>query len=187
MADCLPSGQKARHANRTWIFLILVLEQPTSDRVQSGSPNPIPATLAVVWRADLFSRKILCSFMTRLLAPGQQKAGKPFFCWWNGTRMHFRTHVKDEHTGLSGPSGDEYQDGMVEHDMHVGELLKLLDDLGIAEDTIVFYSTDNGPHYNTWPDAGTHPLPQREKLELGGRLPGSRLRPLAWQVSGRPE
>ena len=92
-------------------------------------------------------------FITR-----QQKAGKPFFCWWNGTRMHFRTHVKDEHTGLSGPSGDEYQDGMVEHDMHVGELLKLLDDLGIAEDTIVFYSTDNGPHYNTWPDAGTTPF-----------------------------
>ena len=92
-------------------------------------------------------------FITR-----QQKAGKPFFCWWNGTRMHFRTHVKEEHTGLSGPSGDEYHDGMVEHDMHVGELLKLLDDLGIAENTIVFYSTDNGPHYNTWPDSGTTPF-----------------------------
>ena len=88
----------------------------------------------------------------------QQKAGKPFFCWWNGTRMHFRTHVKKEHTGISGPSGDEYPDGMVEHDMHVGELLKLLDDLGIADNTIVFYSTDNGPHYNTWPDAGTTPF-----------------------------
>ena len=74
--------------------------------------------------------------------------------WWNGTRMHFRTHVKAEHTGISGPSGDEYQDGMVEHDMHVGQLLKLLDDLGVANNTIVFYSTDNGPHYNTWPDAG---------------------------------
>jgi arylsulfatase len=81
--------------------------------------------------------------------------GEPFFVWWNGTRMHFRTHVKDEHRGLSGPGGNEYQDGMVEHDMHVGELLKLLDELGIADDTIVFYSTDNGPHFNTWPDAGT--------------------------------
>ena len=81
--------------------------------------------------------------------------GEPFFVWWNGTRMHFRTHVKEEHRGLSGPGGNEYQDGMVEHDMHVGELLKLLDELGIADDTIVFYSTDNGPHFNTWPDAGT--------------------------------
>jgi arylsulfatase len=88
----------------------------------------------------------------------QVKDGKPFFTWWNATRMHFRTHVKKEHTGLSGPSGDEYHDGMVEHDMLVGELLKLLDDLGIANDTIVFYSTDNGPHYNSWPDAGTTPF-----------------------------
>lgn len=86
------------------------------------------------------------------------EAGKPFFCWWNGTRMHFRTHVKDEHIGISGKSGDEYHDGMVEHDMHVGELLKLIDELGIADNTIVQYSTDNGPHYNTWPDAGTTPF-----------------------------
>ena len=84
----------------------------------------------------------------------QHRAGKPWFTWWNATRMHFRTHVKTAHKGLAGPSGDEYHDGMVEHDMHVGELLKLLDDLGVADNTIVFYSTDNGPHYNTWPDAG---------------------------------
>lgn len=80
--------------------------------------------------------------------------GEPFFTWWNGTRMHFRTHVKEEnrHDG-----NDEYTDGMIEHDGHVGELLDLLDELGIADNTIVFYSTDNGPHYNTWPDAGTTP------------------------------
>jgi arylsulfatase len=90
-------------------------------------------------------------FITR-----QAKAGKPFFVWWNGTRMHFRTHVKPEHRGISGQ--DEYSDGMVEHDMHVGELLKLIDDLGLANNTIVQYSTDNGPHYNTWPDAGTTPF-----------------------------
>ena len=90
-------------------------------------------------------------FITR-----QSKAGTPFFCWWNGTRMHFRTHVKKEHRGISGQ--DEYSDGMVEHDLHVGELLKLIDDLGLANDTIVQYSTDNGPHYNTWPDAGTTPF-----------------------------
>lgn len=85
----------------------------------------------------------------------QHKAGKPFFCWWNATRMHFRTHVKKEHTGLAGKDGNAYQDGMVEHDMHVGELLKLIKDLGISDDTIIMYSTDNGPHFNTWPDAGT--------------------------------
>jgi len=89
-------------------------------------------------------------FITRM-----NKEGKPFFCWWNGTRMHFRTHVKTEHRHKGN---DEYTDGMIEHDMHVGELLKLLDDLGIAKNTIVLYSTDNGPHFNTWPDAGTMPF-----------------------------
>jgi arylsulfatase len=86
----------------------------------------------------------------------QVKGGQPFFVWWNATRMHFRTHVKAANRGKSGQ--DEYSDGMVEHDAHVGELLKLIDDLGLANDTIVLYSTDNGPHYNTWPDAGTTPF-----------------------------
>ena len=86
----------------------------------------------------------------------QAKSGAPFFCWWNATRMHFRTHMKQESLGKSGQ--DEYSDGMVEHDGHVGVLLAALDDLGIADDTIVLYSTDNGPHYNTWPDAGTTPF-----------------------------
>ena len=86
----------------------------------------------------------------------QVKAGKPFFTWWNGTRMHFRSHVKEELRGISGQ--DEYSDGMVEHDRHVGKLLKKLDELGVADNTIIMYSTDNGPHYNTWPDAGTTPF-----------------------------
>lgn len=86
----------------------------------------------------------------------QTKGDQPFFCWWNATRMHFRTHVKESLRGISGQ--DEYGDGMVEHDMHVGELLQLIDELGLAEDTIVIYSTDNGPHYNTWPDAATTPF-----------------------------
>ena len=86
----------------------------------------------------------------------QVKSGQPFFCWWNATRMHFRTHVKETNLGKSGQ--DEYSDGMVEHDAHVGAMLQALDDLGIANDTIVLYSTDNGPHYNTWPDAGTTPF-----------------------------
>ena len=86
----------------------------------------------------------------------QHEAGIPWFCWWNGTRMHFRTHVKPEHRGISGQ--DEYSDGMVEHDMHVGRFLDLLDELGIADNTIVLYSTDNGPHMNTWPDGGMTPF-----------------------------
>ncbi len=85
----------------------------------------------------------------------QHEAGKPFFTWWNGTRMHFRTHVKEENRN---DGNDEYTDGMIEHDMHVGQLLDLLDELGIADNTVVMYSTDNGPHYNTWPDAGTTPF-----------------------------
>ena len=83
------------------------------------------------------------------------EAGEPWFCWWNGTRMHFRTHVREEHRHKGN---DEYTDGMIEHDMHVGELLDLLDELGITDKTIVQYSTDNGPHFNTWPDAGTTPF-----------------------------
>ncbi|MBR0907190.1 arylsulfatase [Bradyrhizobium liaoningense] len=85
----------------------------------------------------------------------QKRANRPFFCWWNATRMHFRTHVREANKNIAGPNSSEYMDGMVEHDNNVGQLLKLIDDLGIANDTIVFYSTDNGPHFNTWPDAGT--------------------------------
>jgi arylsulfatase len=97
--------------------------------------------------------------------------GRPFFVWWNGTRMHFRTHVKKELRGISGQ--DEYSDGMVEHDMHVGKFLDLLDELGIADNTIVFYSTDNGPHYNTWPDAASTPFrgEKNTNWEGGWRVP----------------
>lgn len=86
----------------------------------------------------------------------QTVSGKPWFVWWSGTRMHFRTHVKKSKRGISGQ--DEYSDGMVEHDMHIGQFLDVLDELGIADNTIVHYSTDNGPHMNTWPDAGTTPF-----------------------------
>jgi arylsulfatase A-like enzyme len=101
----------------------------------------------------------------------QEAAGKPWFVWWSGTRMHFRTHVKDELRGISGQ--DEYSDGMVEHDMHIGEFLKVLDELGIADNTIVFYSTDNGPHMNTWPDAGMTPFrgEKNTNWEGGWRVP----------------
>ncbi len=101
----------------------------------------------------------------------QHKADKPWFVWWSGTRMHFRTHVKAELRGISGQ--DEYSDGMVEHDMHIGKFLKTLDDLKISDNTIVFYSTDNGPHMNTWPDAGMTPFrgEKNTNWEGGWRVP----------------
>ncbi len=82
----------------------------------------------------------------------QHAAGKPFFAWFNGTRMHLRTHVRKEHRGRYTHGDSEYNDGMIEHDETIGSILKVLDDLGIANNTIVVYSTDNGPHMNTWPD-----------------------------------
>ncbi len=86
----------------------------------------------------------------------QVKANKPFFVWFNATRMHLFTHVRPSMLGQSGIS--EYFDGMMEHDGHVGALLKALDDLGIADNTILIYTTDNGPHMNTWPDGGYTPF-----------------------------
>src|SRR5215471_172634 len=89
----------------------------------------------------------------------QKAAGKPFFCWMNTTRMHLRTHVRAEHRDKPGlTSRTEYADGMLEHDADVGKLLKCLDDLGVANNTILLYTTDNGPHANTWPDGATTPF-----------------------------
>jgi arylsulfatase len=82
----------------------------------------------------------------------QRAAGKPFFCWFNSTRMHLRTHVRPEHRGRYQHGDSEYVDGMLEHDDTIGTLLKALDDMGVANDTIVVYTSDNGPHMNTWPD-----------------------------------
>lgn len=88
----------------------------------------------------------------------QHEAGKPWFCWVNTTHMHLRTHPKPESIGQAGRWQSVYHDTMIDHDRHVGELLDLLDELGIAEDTFVMYSTDNGPHMNTWPDCGMTPF-----------------------------
>ncbi len=91
-----------------------------------------------------------------------EDADTPWFVWWSGTRMHFRTHVSEERREMAdeivGKHVDEYQAGMIEHDMHIGIFLDKLDELGIADNTIVFYSTDNGVHMNTWPDAGMTPF-----------------------------
>jgi len=98
-------------------------------------------------------------------------ADKPFFVWFNSTRMHYYTHVKEASRGLSGQ--DFYNDGMVEHDNQVGQLLKKLDDLGIADNTLVFYSTDNGVHFSQWPDAGITPYrgEKNTNWEGGFRVP----------------
>ncbi|HZP45826.1 MAG TPA: arylsulfatase [Candidatus Binataceae bacterium] len=96
---------------------------------------------------------------------------RPFFLWYNTTGMHFRTHCAERHKGKSG-QGD-YNDVMVAHDEHIGVMLKKLDQLGIAENTIVIYSTDNGPHYNSWPDAGITPYRAEKNTnwEGGWRVP----------------
>jgi arylsulfatase len=99
------------------------------------------------------------------------KDGKPFFVWWNTTAMHFRTHCAKEHEGKSGQGF--YNDVMVAHDERVGQMLDKLDELGIADNTIVMYSTDNGPHYNSWPDAGITPFRAEKNTnwEGGWRVP----------------
>jgi len=88
----------------------------------------------------------------------QRASGTPFFVWFNTTHMHFRTHEKPESRGQAGRWQSEYHDVMIDHDKHVGAMLHLLDELGIANDTLVFYSTDNGPHMNSWPDAAMTPF-----------------------------
>ncbi|MEO1678217.1 MAG: arylsulfatase [Pseudomonadota bacterium] len=112
-------------------------------------------------------------FITR-----KEAEGVPWFVWWNGTRMHFRTHVKDEmreyaNGEVGGGVADEYTAGMIEHDLHVGQLLDLLEELDIVDETIVHYSTDNGPHYNTWPDAASTPFwgEKNTNWEGGWRVP----------------
>jgi arylsulfatase A-like enzyme len=88
----------------------------------------------------------------------QNESGNPFFVWFNSTHMHFRTHTRPEDKGRAGRWQSEYHDTMIYHDEIVGDLLDVLDELDIADETIVLYSTDNGPHMNTWPDAGMTPF-----------------------------
>jgi arylsulfatase A-like enzyme len=96
------------------------------------------------------------------------KEGAPWFLWFNTTHMHFRTHVKPESAGQSGRWQSEYHDAMIDHDKHVGALLDKLDELGIADNTIVMYSTDNGPHANTWPDGATTPFRSEKNTNWEG-------------------
>ena len=98
----------------------------------------------------------------------QVKADIPFFVWFNTTHMHFRTHAKPESLGQSGRWQSEYHDVMIDHDKCVGELLDYLDALGITDNTFVMYSTDNGPHMNSWPDAGMTPFRSEKNTNWEG-------------------
>ena len=102
-------------------------------------------------------------FVTR-----QARANRPFFTWMNFTRMHIFTHVRPSMRGQSGMPGNEYADGMVEMDMNVGKLLKTIDDLKIADNTIVIFSTDNGPNAFTWYDAATTPFRSEKNTNWEG-------------------
>jgi arylsulfatase A-like enzyme len=112
-----------------------------------------PLTKKRMETCDEEFRDAAVDFMRR-----QHAADNPFFLWFNSTHMHFRTHAKPESRGRAGRWQSEYHDTMLDHDDIVGDLLRELDELGIAENTIVMYSTDNGPHLNTWPDAGMTPF-----------------------------
>ncbi|MBA2963791.1 MULTISPECIES: arylsulfatase [Ramlibacter] len=103
----------------------------------------------------------------------QEKAGKPWFVWVNTTHMHFITHTKESSLGQAGRWQSPYHDTMIDHDRNVGQMLDLLDELGIAKDTFVQYSTDNGPHRNTWPDAGMTPFRSEKNTNWEGafRIP----------------
>ncbi len=103
----------------------------------------------------------------------QAKAETPFFCWVNFTHMHLRTHTKPKSLGQAGRWQSPYHDTMIDHDKNVGELLDLLDELGIADDTLVIYSTDNGPHMNTWPDGAMTPFRSEKDTNWEGafRIP----------------
>ena len=104
----------------------------------------------------------------------QNKAGKPALVWVNFTHMHLRTHTKPSSLGQAGPFQSPYHDTMIDHDRNVGEVLKVLDDLKIADNTFVMYSTDNGPHMNSWPDGAMTPFRSEKNTNWEGayRVPG---------------
>ena len=98
----------------------------------------------------------------------QNDAGKPFFVWLNTTHMHLYTHPKPESKGQAGRWQSPYHDTMIDHDKNVGQVLDYLDELGIADDTFVMYSTDNGPHMNSWPDSAMTPFRSEKNTNWEG-------------------
>jgi arylsulfatase len=140
-------------------------EQPRWGRIGKQTiEDSVPLTRKRMETIDDETSDAAVDFIQR-----QAKAGKLFFCWFNSTRMHAFTHVRAEHRDKPGlTSRTEYADGMIEHDGHVGKLLKAIDDLGIANDTIVVYTTDNGPHMNSWPDGAMTPFRSEKNTNWEG-------------------
>src|SRR5512133_301514 len=128
--------------------------------------NTGPLTVKRMETIDEEFVKATTDFMERA-----HKSNTPFFCWFNSTRMHIFTHLKEESVGVTGLG--VYPDGMVEHDGHVGRLLKKIDELGIGDNTIVMYTTDNGAEVMTWPDGGSTPFRSEKdtNYEGGWRVP----------------
>jgi arylsulfatase A-like enzyme len=98
----------------------------------------------------------------------QNDAGKPFFVWLNTTHMHLKTHTKPESLGQAGRWQSPYHDTMIDHDKNIGQMLDYLDELGLADTTFVMYSTDNGPHMNSWPDAAMTPFRSEKNTNWEG-------------------
>ncbi|HEY2807524.1 MAG TPA: arylsulfatase [Steroidobacteraceae bacterium] len=98
----------------------------------------------------------------------QVDAGKPFFCWVNFTHMHLYTHTKPSSVGQAGRWQSQYHDTMIDHDKNVGDVIGYLDELGVADNTFVMYSTDNGPHMNSWPDGGMTPFRSEKNTNWEG-------------------
>jgi arylsulfatase A-like enzyme len=140
-------------------------EQPRSGKIGKQTIEDTgPLTKKRMEAIDDETSAAAIDFMQR-----QVRAKRPFFCWFNSTRMHFRTHVRESHRGPPGLTArTEYADGMVEHDATIGTILKTVDDLGIGNDTIVLYTTDNGPHQNSWPDAATTPFRSEKNTNWEG-------------------
>ena len=101
----------------------------------------------------------------------RQKDGKPFFVWLNTTHMHLLTHTKKSSLGQAGRWQSPYHDTMIDHDKKVGEVLAYLDQQGLADNTFVMYSTDNGPHMNSLAGRRHDAVPQREEHQLGRGVP----------------
>ena len=117
----------------------------------------------------------------------QNDAGKPFFVWLNPTHMHLYTHPKPESKGQAGRWQSPYHDTMIDHDKNVGQVLDYLDELGIADDTFVMYSTDNGPHMNSWPDGGMTPFRSEKNTNWEGAFRVPDARALAGQDQAGPD
>lgn len=122
--------------------------------------------------------------MTKGFIKDAVDADEPFFVWHNTTHMHYRTHTKDKSVGQAGRWQSRYHDTMIDHDRNIGDLLDYLDELGIADDTIVVYTTDNGPHMNQWPDSAYTPFRNEKDTNWEGafRVPMVARWPGQWKA-----